>query len=126
MKKLLLSLISPAIATLCLADNIPSLLIQTETAEQHISLAEISKVNYTDTEMCIAMRNGDKHTFIIDDIKGMKFAEIDESATRIVAGTEVKLPVKSFRLDGTRKSSNDKHKTITIIKTDKDTHKIIK
>ena len=126
MKKLFIFGLTLALSMSCLADNIPSLLIQTETAEQHISLAEISKVNYTDTEMCIAMRNGDKHTFIIDDIKGMKFAEIDESATRIVAGTEVKLPVKSFRLDGTRKSSNDKHKTITIIKTDKDTHKIIK
>lgn len=110
----------------CLADTVPALLIQTSKSEETLSLAEISKVNYTDTEMCIAMRNGDKLTFVIDDIKGMKFAEIDDSTTRIVAGSVVKLPVKNFRLDGTRKSEKDKRKTITIIKTDKDTRKVIK
>ena len=126
MKKIFLSFLSLALMVPCLADTLPALIIKTEVAEQNILLAEISKVNYTDTEMCIAMRNGDKLTFVIDDIKGMKFAEIDDSTTRIVAGSVVKLPVKNFRLDGTRKSEKDKRKTITIIKTDKDTRKVIK
>lgn len=126
MKKIFLSFLSLALMVPCLADTVPALLIQTSMSEETLSLAEISKVNYTDTEMCIAMRNGDKLTFVIDDIKGMKFAEIDDSTTRIVAGSVVKLPVKNFRLDGTRKSEKDKRKTITIIKTDKDTRKVIK
>lgn len=126
MKKIFLSFLSLALMVPCLADTVPALLIQTSKSEETLSLAEISKVNYTDTEMCIAMRNGDKLTFVIDDIKGMKFAEIDDSTTRIVAGSVVKLPVKNFRLDGTRKSEKDKRKTITIIKTDKDTRKVIK
>lgn len=126
MKKIFLSFLSLALMVPCLADTAPALLIQTSKSEETLSLAEISKVNYTDTEMCIAMRNGDKLTFVIDDIKGMKFAEIDDSTTRIVAGSVVKLPVKNFRLDGTRKSEKDKRKTITIIKTDKDTRKVIK
>ncbi len=126
MKKIFLSFLSLALMVPCLADTVPALLIQTSKSEETLSLAEISKVNYTDTEMYIAMRNGDKLTFVIDDIKGMKFAEIDDSTTRIVAGSVVKLPVKNFRLDGTRKSEKDKRKTITIIKTDKDTRKVIK
>lgn len=126
MNKLLTFGLTLAFSIPSMADTLPALIIKTEVAEQNILLAEISKVNYTDTEMCIAMRNGDKLTFVIDDIKGMKFAEIDDSTTRIVAGSVVKLPVKNFRLDGTRKSEKDKRKTITIIKTDKDTRKVIK
>lgn len=111
-----------------LADTIPTLIIKTDAAEQHISLADINKVNYSETEMYISMRNGDKQTFVIDEIKGMKFAEIDDSAVpnRIVAGTEVKFPTRGFRLDGIRKMSDDKSKGIIIIKTDKDTRKVIK
>lgn len=111
-----------------LADTIPTLIIKTDAAEQHISLADINKVNYSETEMYISMRNGDKQTFVIDEIKGMKFAEIDDSAVpnRIVAGTEVKLHTRGFRLDGIRKMSDDKSKGIIIIKTDKDTRKVIK
>lgn len=126
MKKIFLSFLSLALMVPCLADTAPALLIQTSKSEETLSLAEISKVNYTETEMIISLRNGDKLTFVIDDIKGMKFAEIDDSTTRIVAGSVVKLPVKNFRLDGTRKSEKDKRKTITIIKTDKDTRKVIK
>lgn len=128
MKKLFTFGLSLAFFIPCLADTIPALIIKTEAAEQSISLADISKVSYTEKEMLIALRNGEKQTFTIDDIKGMKFAEIDDSSstTRIIESTEVKLPVGIFRLDGMRNADNGKGKNILIIKSDKDTRKVIK
>lgn len=128
MKKLFTFGLSMSLFMPCLADTIPALIIKTDAAEQSISLADISKVSYTEKEMLIALHNGDKQTFIIDEIKGMKFAEMDDSSstTRIIESTEVKLPVGIFRLDGKRNSGNDKGKNLLIIKTDKDTRKVIK
>ena len=128
MKKIFLSFLSLALMVPCLADTVPALPIQTSKSEETLSLAEIRKVNYTETEMNISLRNGDMISFVIADIKSMKFAEMDDSSTpsRIVEGTELKLPVMSFRLDGIRKLVSDKRKTITIQKTDKNIRKVVK
>lgn len=128
MKKLFTYGLCLALFTPCLANTIPTLVIKTDASERSISLAGISKVSYTETEMHIDMRNGDKHTFIIDEIKGMEFFETDDttSPTRIVESKEVKLSTITFRLDGKRNGGNDKGKNILIIKSDKDTRKVIK
>ena len=128
MNKLFTLGLSLALFLPCLAETIPNLVIKTDAAEQSILLADISKVSYTETEMHIALRNGEEQSFVIDDIKGMKFAETDDSSstTRIVSSKEVKLPTITFRLDGTRQGNGDKVKNILIIKSDKDTRKVIK
>lgn len=127
MNKLFTLGLSLALFLPCLADTIPTLVIKTDAAEQSILLTDISKVSYTETEMHIALRNGEEQSFVIDDIKGMKFAETDDSSstTRIVSSKEVKLPTITFRLDGTRQGNGDKVKNILIIKSDKDTRKVI-
>ena len=127
MNKLFTLGLSLALFLPCLAETIPNLVIKTDAAEQSILLADISKVSYTETEMHIALRNGEEQSFVIDDIKGMKFAETDDSSstTRIVSSKEVKLPTITFRLDGIRQGNGDKVKNILIIKSDKDTRKVI-
>lgn len=127
MNKLFTLGLSLALFLPCLADTIPTLVIKTDAVEQSIQLADISKVSYTETEMHIALRNGEEQSFVIDDIKGMKFAETDDSSstTRIVSSKEVKLPAITFRLDGIRQGKGDKVKNILIIKSDKDTRKVI-
>lgn len=129
MKKHIIPLLAMALVVPCMADGIPALLIKTQVAEQSISLADISKVNYTATEMHIALRNGNTHTFVIDDIRSMKFGEISDSSsvTRIASPADAKLPVSLFRIDGMRTSGKSgSHAPVIIIKSGKDTRKVIK
>ncbi|MGN1257240.1 MAG: hypothetical protein ACI4UA_08775, partial [Bacteroidaceae bacterium] len=75
MKRTLYVILTLMLTTVCpvQADQIPALTIKTDVAEKTIALTEISKVNYTDTEMCITLRDGQLMTILMDSITSMKF-----------------------------------------------------
>lgn len=128
MKKTMISLLATALVTPCLAESVPALLIRTEAAEQTIALVEISKVNYTETEMLVSMRDGGVCAFVIDEITAMKFTQMEVETTAVdeAPGADAKAPVGIFRLDGTRAMAGDGKHEILIMKADKDTRKVIK
>lgn len=128
MKKTMISLLAAALVTPCLAESVPALLIRTEAAEQTIALVEISKVNYTETEMLVSMRDGGVCAFVIDEITAMKFTEMEVETTAVDGAPEAgaKASEGIFRLDGTRAKEGDGKHEILIIKADKDTRKVMK
>lgn len=115
------------LATACpvRADKIPALTIKTEASEKTIALAEISKVNYTDTEMCLSLRDGQLVTILMDSITSMKFSLLEENASGIaITPTNSKGATQSiFLMDGTRARGNEKNQ-ILIIKAGKETRKV--
>ncbi|MGN0233336.1 MAG: hypothetical protein ACI4B5_02810 [Bacteroidaceae bacterium] len=129
MKRAVFFILTVMLAMACpaYADIIPALSIKTEASEKTISLAEISKVNYTETEMCLTMRDGQVLTLLMDDIVSMKFTELEEQASgiSISAETAKRVPASMFLLDGTRAKGNEKNKVI-IIKAGKETRKVKK
>lgn len=127
MKRTLYVILTLMLTTVCpvQADQIPALTIKTDVAEKTIALTEISKVNYTDTEMCITLRDGQMMTILMDSITSMKFTLTEEIAAGIALspGNSKEVPQRIFLLDGTRAKGNEKNQ-ILIIKAGKETRKV--
>lgn len=125
MKKIILASIAMSFAMSCLADDIPTLIIKTDTKENSILLKNISKVQYTDTEMVIKLNDGSSKSFIIDDIKEMSFDSMNETTFVNSTNTKGQNGMEIFDLNGLKKRDTNQ-KGIYIMKSGKETKKVKK
>lgn len=109
----------------CLADDIPTLIIKTDTKENSILLKDISKVQYTDTEMVIKLNDGSSKSFIIDDIKEMSFDSMNETTFVNSTNSKGQNGMEIFDLNGLKKRDTNQ-KGIYIMKSGKETKKVKK
>lgn len=122
MKKGIITFLASALITPCFAEEVPSLLIKTAETEQAVVLADIDKVTYTDTDMNIAMKDGNSRSFLMDDILEMVFTG---TSSINMTPTEANENEIIYTLDGIQVNNTDK-KGIYIIKVGKETRKIAK
>ncbi len=100
------------------------MLVKTSATELEVSLTDIGKVTYTETDMVVVMKDGSTRSFAMDDIVSMRFTSADASAIgTTAAGMNGKEAI--YTVDGIR-TANANKKGIYIIKVEKETRKVAK
>lgn len=125
MKKEILASLAMMFATHCVADNVPALKIKTAQVESSMQLSDIDKVQYTETEMIVKMKDGEMKTFVMDEIMSMAFDNVEISTAINAADSKAEGKAILFDLKGLPVKDANK-KGVYIIKVGKETKKIVK
>ena len=125
MKKIILASLAIILSLASYAEEVPALTIKTDAEENSILLKDISKVQYTETEMVIKLHDGTSKAFVIDDIKEMSFDNISETTFINTTNGKEQNGMAIFDLNGMKKHDAGK-KGIYIIKSGKETKKVKK
>lgn len=125
MKKEILASMAMMFAAHCVADNVPALKIKTEQVESSIQLSNIDKVQYTENEMIVKLKDGEVKTFIMDEILSMAFDNVEISTAINAAGNKSEGKAAYFDMKGLPVKDANK-KGVYIIKVGKETKKIAK
>lgn len=124
MKRKVIAFFASALMMPCLAEEVPALLVKTSATELEVSLTDIGKVTYTETDMVVVMKDGSTRSFAMDDIVSMRFTSADPSAIgTTTAGINGKEAI--YTVDGVR-TAKANNKGIYIIKVEKETRKVAK
>ncbi|MGM9712714.1 MAG: hypothetical protein ACI3Y5_01175 [Prevotella sp.] len=126
MKRIILSFLALGMTASCLAAADMSLLIRTAGTEHAISLAEISRVTYTETDMVVVMSDGTTRAYAMSAITSMTFGNADSTPSAISKATaETEAATSIYTLDGA-KADRMGQKGVYIIKVGKETRKVKK
>lgn len=125
MKKEILASMAMMFAAHCVADNVPALKIKTAQVESSIQLSNIDKVQYTENEMIVKLKDGEVQTFIMDEIMSMAFDNVEISTAINAADNKSEGKETYFDMKGLPVKDANK-KGVYIIKVGKETKKTAK
>lgn len=128
-RKILMAITATVLSLTCMAEEVPVLSMHTDSDSTVISLKDIIKVQYNDTEMIVLLTDGSAKGFAMDRILSMAFLNVDDKELTPTAvgfttkesesGTDI------FDLNGIRQGCADT-KGLYIIKKGKETKKVLK
>lgn len=128
-RKILMTIAATALSMTCIAEEVPVLSITTDSDSTAISLGDISKVQYSDTEMIVLLNDGAARVFVMDRIRAMAFGSIDDKDMEPMG---IALGDKDpddegtvFDLSGIKRGNVNK-RGVYIIKSGKETRKRLK
>lgn len=65
------------------ADDVPTLKVTTDAADEHLVLSSIKSIKYSGTDMIVFFKDDTQKIFNVNDIKVMAFDSIDEQLAAI-------------------------------------------
>lgn len=128
-KTILTSITAAALSMTSFAESIPALYITTDSDSTVICLKDISKIQYTDTTMIVLQTDGTEKTIAMDSVLSMCFCNTEDSGlvqaalTATEDGDDERTIL--FDLNGIIQGNTNK-KGIHIIKSGKETKKVLK
>ncbi len=90
MKKIVLCVGMMLFTAMAFADDEKGLVIDTNAGKQEIALSNIQSIKYQNETMVINLRNGEKTTIALDDVKIITFGMVSPTTIREIVGSNAK------------------------------------